>query len=434
MVEYGSALTGGTVTLPPSKSAAHRALIAGALCRAPVTVSPVDTSRDMEATLGVLTALGAAVAREEKTVALDGGGLGPGTGQTLFCGESGSTLRFLLPVAGALGGRWTFTGAGRLPRRPLGAYEILLPAHGVSLSRSGPEGLPLTIEGRLTPGRFALPGDVSSQFITGLLLALPLLEGDSEIVLTTALASAGYVDLTLAALGRFDIEIEKRPTGWGVPGGQRYRASGPVRVEGDWSQAAFFLELAALDPRGQELCLAGLERHSLQGDRACVELFGRFGLDLRWDGDLLRARNPHAGEPYGGLEGQVIDAEQIPDMVPALVVTAALARGETRIVHAGRLRLKESDRLAAMEEALTALGGRVAATPDGLVISGAEELAGGVARGCNDHRVVMALAAAGLRSRGPVRVTDEESIQKSYPGFFRELEKLGGSVHVVELG
>lgn len=436
MVQYGSSLAGGTVALPPSKSAAHRMLIAGALCGAPVTVSPVDASRDMEATLRVLRALGAQADydRASRTVSLNGVGLSKGEGDLLPCGESGSTLRFLLPVAAALGGRWTFTGEGRLPQRPLTAYEELFPAHGARLTPTGEEGLPLVCEGRLAPGRYALAGNVSSQFITGLLLALPLLEGDSEIVLTTPLESSGYVDLTLAVLEKFGVAPETTPTGWRVPGGQKYRAPASLRVEGDWSQAAFFLALAALDPMGHALRLTGLDPASVQGDKACVEVFTGFGLETRWEDGALIARNPRAGEPFGGLTGQVIDAGQIPDMVPALAVTAALARGETRIVNAARLRLKESDRLAAMEAALTALGGQVTATADGLVIQGVEALAGGTALGCNDHRVVMALAAAGLRSRQPVRVTDERSIEKSYPGFFRDLAQIGGSAHVIQLG
>ena len=434
-VEYGRSLAGGTVALPPSKSTAHRLLIGAALSGRPAAVEPIDLSRDMEATLGVLEALGARTAYDPaaRRATLDGSGLGAGHGQALNCLESGSTLRFLLPVAAALGGEWTFTGEGRLPQRPLGAYRELFPAHGVEVTSGGSE-LPLRLSGRLTPGRYELAGNVSSQFITGLLLALPLLGGDSEIALTTPLESAGYVNITRACLERFGVEVRATAAGWQVPGGQRYAAPPAVTVEGDWSQAAFFLALAALDPEGQEIRLTGLNRESVQGDRACVEAFAGFGLEAAWDGDVLTARNPRAGQPFGGLHGREIDAGQIPDMVPALAVTAALARGETRIVHAGRLRLKESDRLAAMEEALTALGGKVAATAEGLVIRGVEELAGGTAPGANDHRVVMALAAAGLRSRSPVRVTDPRSIEKSYPGFFRDLNKIGGSAHVVQLG
>ena len=329
-----------------------------------------------------------------------------------------------------MGGRWTFTGEGRLPQRPLDVYRELLPAHGVKYQDPGEDFLPLTVEGRLEPGVFALPGNVSSQFITGLLLTLPLLSGDSEIVLTTPLESKGYVNLTLQAMERFGVTACRTGRGWRVPGGQRYRPHN-LAVEGDWSQAAFFLTMAALAPAGAQVELAGLSRDSLQGDKACVELFEGFGLDLRWEGDLLLCGNPRAGEPFRGLRGQVIDAAQIPDMVPALSVCAALSQGETAIVNAQRLRLKESDRLAAMEAALTALGGKVLSREDGLVLKGVETLKGGRALGVNDHRVVMALAGAALGSRGPVTVTDAWSVRKSYPGFFDDFMRLGGIAHVL---
>ena len=309
-------------------------------------------------------------------------------------------------------------------------YRDLLPGHGVSYRDPGDDSLPLTISGQLTPGAYQVPGNISSQFITGLLLALPLLPGDSDILLTTPLESEGYVNLTLQAMAQFGVTALPTEQGWHVPGRQSYRPQN-APVEGDWSQAAFFLAMAALAPGGEAVELSGLSPQSRQGDRACVELFQNFGLSIRWQGDRLLARNPHAGEPFHGLRGQAIDAAQIPDMVPALSVCAALSRGETRIYNAQRLRLKESDRLAAMEQALTALGGKVRATADGLVIQGVETLSGGLAQGANDHRVVMALAAAALGSRGPVTVTDAWSIRKSYPKFFTDFESLGGKAHVV---
>ena len=436
MVVYQRQFDGGEITLPPSKSAAHRALLCAALTGGRAEVQNVDASRDMEATLGALRALGAKADFDPaaKAVFLDGGGLGALSGGTIDCLESGSTLRFLIPLAAALGGTWRFVGRGRLPQRPLGVYEDLLPAHGVQLRREGGDHLPLAVSGRLSPGEYRLPGDVSSQFVTGLLLALPLLDGESRIVLTTPLESAGYVELTLSVLRDFGVAAEKTGDGWRVPGGQRYRADRPYTVEGDWSQAAFFLAMAALDPGGHTVRLRGLDPESVQGDRACVERFSAFGLDCRWENGALAAQNPRAGEAFGGLTGHIIDAAQIPDMVPALAAVGAFAAGETRIVNAGRLRLKESDRLAAMEDAVNALGGRARATPDSLVLTGTESPPGGTAQGCGDHRVVMALAAAAQRCRGPLSVTDERSVEKSYPGFFRDFRTLGGIAHVVDLG
>ena len=431
-VTYGNEFRGGRVTLPPSKSVAHRAMLCAALSRGSCALSHMAGSQDIDATARAIEALGGEVRLEEDRglCLVEGAGLGRAQGGVIHCGESGSTLRFLIPIACALGGMWTFIGEGRLPRRPLDVYRELLPAHGVKYQDPGEDFLPLTVEGRLEPGVFALPGNVSSQFITGLLLALPLLSGDSEIVLTTPLESEGYVNLTLQAMERFGVTASRTGRGWRVPGGQRYRPQ-DLAVEGDWSQAAFFLTMAALAPAGAQVELAGLSRDSLQGDKACVELFEGFGLDLRWEGDLLLCGNPRAGEPFRGLRGQVIDAAQIPDMVPALSVCAALSQGETAIVNARRLRLKESDRLAAMEAALTALGGKVLSREDGLVLKGVETLNGGRALGVNDHRVVMALAGAALGSRGPVTVTDAWSVRKSYPGFFDDFMRLGGIAHVL---
>ena len=431
-VTYGNEFRGGRVTLPPSKSVAHRAMLCAALSRGSCALSHMAGSQDIDATARAIEALGGEVRLEEDRglCLVEGAGLGRAQGGVIHCGESGSTLRFLIPIACALGGRWTFTGEGRLPERPLDVYRELLPAHGVRYQDPGREFLPLTVEGRLEPGVFALPGNVSSQFITGLLLALPLLSGDSEIVLTTPLESEGYVNLTLQAMERFGVTASRTGRGWRVPGGQRYLPQ-DLAVEGDWSQAAFFLTMAALAPARAQVELAGLSRDSLQGDKACVELFEGFGLDLRWEGDLLLCGNPRAGEPFRGLRGQVIDAAQIPDMVPALSVCAALSQGETAIVNAQRLRLKESDRLAAMEAALTALGGKVLSREDGLVLKGVETLNGGRALGVNDHRVVMALAGAALGSQGPVTVTDAWSVRKSYPGFFDDFMRLGGIAHVL---
>lgn len=419
-VSYGAAFTGGSLTVPPSKSAAIRALLCGALARrtggGSCEVTNLYASEDI-----TVTARAAEI-------------LCTGKGGEVDCGESGSLLRFIIPVAAALGGRWRFTGRGRLPQRPIGVYAELLPAHGVSFaSEESGCGLPLTVEGRLTPGSFSLPGNISSQFVTGLLMALPLLDGDSELLLTSPLESRGYVDMTMDILRDFGIVVNPTDGGWQIPGRQRYE-NPSYQVEGDWSQAAFFLNIAALSPTGAQVRLKGLRPNSLQGDRACIDVFDRFGLDVRWEGMELVAQNRYAGEPFGGLRGQTLDVSDITDMVPAASVCAALSRGETRFENAGRLRLKESDRLDAMKRAINTLGGIASEDGDTLIIHGVEHLKGGRANGCNDHRVVMALAGAGLRSESPVEVTDAHSINKTYPTFFEEYRRLGGIAHVFQLG
>lgn len=430
-VVYQGGRLAGSVNIPPSKSAAHRAILCAALSGKPCVVSNLSASEDMKATIGAIKALGCDCAEQEKAGTLQIKGREQVEKAEIHCLESGSTLRFLIPVAAALGMEAVFQGSGRLPQRPLGVYEDLLPAHGVKLRTSG--GLPLGIAGRLRGGKYTLPGDVSSQFITGLMFALPLLEEDSEIMLSSPLESAGYVDLTIQILFEFGILVEPVKGGWQVPGRQRYRAR-DYRVEGDWSQAAFFLCMAALSPSGDPLFIRGLRPDSKQGDKACVKLFQQFGLQVEDTEEGMRAWNPNWREPFGGRKGISIDAAQIPDMVPALAVCGALSRGETRIFHAGRLRLKESDRMEAMQKAVSALGGRVVATADELILQGVPQLSGGQADGKNDHRIVMALAAASLCSKDPVRVTDAWSIRKSYPNFFEDFKSIGGIADVIHLG
>lgn len=290
-------------------------------------------------------------------------------------------------------------------------------------------GLPFHITGKLQSGDFRVPGNISSQFITGLLFALPLLKKDSTVTLTTPLESKGYIDLTIEVLAGFGVKIEETETGWHISGGQTYRAE-HYTVEGDWSQAAFFLSEAAVS--GGPIRLLGLSETSLQGDKACVHLWRQFGLSVTEENGVYVAENKNTDKPYRGLHGIAINAAQIPDMVPALAVTAAFAEGETVISHAERLHLKECDRLLAMEAALKNLGADIKAVPDGLIIHGKPALTGGKAEGMNDHRVVMALAAAGCACT--VTVTDAESIKKSYPGFFRDHKHLGGIADGIDLG
>ncbi len=296
----------GEGQIPPSKSAAHRALIAAALAGGG-RVEGLAQSQDIAATMEAMAALGIGFAEDAGAHTVISRPVP--THPVVDCRESGSTLRFILPILGAKGIPATLIGRGRLPERPLGVYSDCLPAHGMTLSDSH---LPLTLSGRLTAGRFALPGDISSQFLTGLLFALPLCEGDSELVLTTPLQSAGYVEMTLRALQMAGIVIEATPTGWHIPGGQAYR---PVthRVEKDWSQAAFFLAAGGI---AGEVTLSGLDTASPQGDKAILELLRRFGADITVTDNTVTCRK-------APLHGITIDASQIPDLVPILSVVAA---------------------------------------------------------------------------------------------------------------
>lgn len=414
----------GMLTPPPSKSAAHRALICAALAGGG-TVNGVLPSEDMRATLRAVQALGTPAEITGTQIHFSARRpLSPSEQApvTVDCGESGSTLRFFIPLFAAMGIDAVFTGSGRLPQRPLGVYADCLPVHGVDFTPPANGGsLPLRVAGRLRGGEYALPGNVSSQFITGLLFALPLCQEDSVIRLTSPLESAGYVDMTLAALQRAGITVETTADGWRIPGGQAYRPA-DYTVEADWSQAAFLLAAGAL---AGNVRLQGLSLPSAQGDSAALALFRRFGADIATDAGGIRCRRA----PLHGID---INAAQIPDLVPILAVTAAFAEGVTHIFHAERLRIKESDRLAATADGLRRLGARVEETADGLRIHGGGPLTGGEVDGCNDHRIVMSMAVAALRCSGPVTISDAQSVAKSWPGFFIDFIHLGGNAHVFD--
>lgn len=408
----------GTIQVPPSKSASHRAVICAALSHGTSHIAPLSFSQDIKATLACARALGANVKVQEDGAFITGLSEKPQEA-VLDCGESGSTLRFFLPITAALGIPATFLGKGKLPSRPLEPLASQMAEHGISFS--GPHGMPLSISGVLTPGRFELPGNVSSQFITGLLFSLPLLDGDSEIILTSELESSGYVDMTLEMLRTFGISVTPIHDGWKIPGTQHYHST-DGNVEADYSNAAFWLAAGAL---GQLLTIRGLSLNSKQGDREILSLLKRFGA-------ILCEREREILICGQALRGISIDASQIPDLVPILAVIAACCEGTTTISNAGRLRLKECDRLAAVSDVLNRLGANVTEFSDSLTIQGKPRLAGGVTvDGWGDHRIVMAAAIAALRCEHPVTITGAQAVAKSYPSFFEDYQTIGGICHVL---
>lgn len=409
---------GGTVAAPPSKSAAHRALICAALSRHVRAVSPISCSADMEATLSALDAMGFPSCRRWEQVTFLGYTRPEGV-KEINCRESGSTLRFLLPLAAALGMKALFTGEGRLPQRPMDALTEQLTAHGVTFS--APQ-MPFEIGGFMKPGLYTLPGDVSSQFVSGLLLALPLLAGDSEIRLTSPLQSGAYVDMTLDALKHAGIRIERVPTGYLVPGGQQYTPK-DYAVEGDWSNGAFWLCAGTLFSE-QGVTVTGLDPDCAQGDRAVLEILRRFGASpILSEGGITVQKT--------ALRGCAIDAGEIPDLVPILAVTAAFAKGHTEIYNAARLRIKESDRISSVAALLRDMGGVVDEGEDRLVIHGGRQLTGGDVDSVNDHRVAMSATVAALGCSGPVALYGAGAVNKSYPDFFKDFESLGGKQYVL---
>ena len=402
----------GEVTPPSSKSQAHRALIAAALGGGISTISNLADSQDIQATRRCLSALGALV-EDLGPGTLRVHGLGNSIPQagpfpTLDCGESGSTLRFLIPVALLVQGQAAFTGRGRLMERPLAPYEDLFRGKGIGWSM---EHSVLTLDsGRgydrlaLDPGEYRLPGDVSSQFITGLLFALPLLEGDSDLLLTAPLESRGYVDLTLDVLDRFGVVAEPRENGFHIPSGQMYQAR-DLAVEADWSQAAFWY---AANHLGGQVDILGMDPASRQGDRE-IAAYSR-----------MLARS-----------GQVeLDVSQCPDLAPPLAAMAAVRTGTTRLTNAARLRAKESDRLASVTRALRAMGGQVEEYADSLTIHGVKRLPGGGVVDCaNDHRIAMMAAVCAASAEAPVKLLGAECVRKSYPEFWTHFQSLGGELH-----
>lgn len=392
----------GDVTPPPSKSVAHRLIIAAALAKGRSVISSVYYSKDIIATIEAMRALGASIECDGSTVTIDGITEPPAKAE-IDCNESGSTLRFLIPVACALGVETTFIGRGRLPERPITPYLEELPKHGIEFDYSGT--MPFIVRGKLTGGEFKIAGDISSQFITGLLLALPLIEGGSRVTLTTKLESRPYVDITRDCLAKFGCDIAEDENGWSVDG--TCLSPCECAVEADFSQAAFFCAANAL---GSNVNINGLNVNSFQGDKKIVEICEKIvynkknGLDTAFEADC----------------------SDIPDLVPILAVLGSLCSGTTRITGAARLRIKECDRLAAMAESLNAVGGNVTELPDGLVIEGRDSLRGGEVPDFNDHRIPMAMAIASTRCTEPIIIRGAQCVAKSYPDFFEVFEGLGG--------
>lgn len=404
----------GEVHIPASKSQAHRMLLCAAMGENEVTLRCRGLSKDILATVACLKALGASVDAEGEVLHLRPVSAPPPGLCLLPCGESGSTLRFLLPLVGALGASAVFEREGRLPERPIEPLRRELCRNGMDIRSDGAR---LSCSGQLRPGAFSLPGNISSQYISALLMTLPLLEGESTLHMEGALESAAYVAMTEEVLRLGGVRTEKTGYGYRIPGGQRCRFAPELSVEGDYSNAAFFLCAGALSERG--IRVTGLDPQSRQGDRAIVPLLEEMGAQVASDGSSVTVKRD-------ALHGITIDASPIPDLIPVLSVVAAAASGETRVIHAQRLRLKESDRLHSTTQMLRALGAEAEELPDGLVIRGGRTLAGGTVDACGDHRIAMSAAVAGGICRGAVTICGSECVQKSYPDFWTDFQQLKG--------
>lgn len=409
----------GKADVIPSKSVAHRLLICAALSDNPTEIICPAESLDIAATARCLASLGAEITLHDGVYSVFP--IKEKKEAVLSCGESGSTLRFLIPVAAALGRDVTFTGEGRLPERPVSPLADCLASRGAAVDYDGT--LPLTTHGGLCGGRFTLPGNVSSQFISGLIFALPLLAEDSEIDITGKIESLPYIKMTLDAVSSFGIKAKMQGNKIIIPGKQTYRSPGKLTVEGDWSNAAFWLCLGALSENG--ITVHGLKSDSIQGDRAVLDILSRFGAEITRGDTGITVRKKT-------LSAVRIDASGIPDLVPVLSVVAAVANGETRITGAGRLRIKESDRIESTVNMLRSLGADAEPLSDGIRIFGKKRLSGGRVDSANDHRIAMSAAIAAAVSDGAVSIYGAEAVRKSYGDFYEKYAALGAVVNKKE--
>ncbi|PRR77993.1 3-phosphoshikimate 1-carboxyvinyltransferase [Clostridium liquoris] len=412
----------GSINIPPSKSLAHRAIIAAGLAKGESIIENIAYSKDILATIHGMKNFGVCIneINKDNNRALDIKGVSRIEIQNSIvdCIESGSTLRFLIPIALLQGDREvTFTGTGKLPQRPLDEYYNIFRNENI-FYQNEKGNLPLRVKGKLKPGEFHLKGDISSQFITGLMFALPLLNGDSKIIITSKLESKAYVDLTMDILNKFGIKIENNLyREFYIKGNQSYLAR-DYKVEGDFSQGAFWLTAGAI---GEEISCKNLNINSLQGDKEIINIIKSMGGIIDINHDFIKA-NPSE------LKGITIDASEIPDLVPILAVAGSVSNGVTKIINAKRVRIKECDRLHAIACELNKIGGDIEELEDSLIIKGNKKLKGGVVDSWNDHRIAMALAVASIACEEPLIINNSEAVEKSYPNFWEEFTNVGGNI------
>lgn len=403
----------GCVNIPASKSWAHRLLIAAALSKEPSVMICDGSSADIDATADCLRAMGAKIDCESNRISITP--IARPVGEELchlYCRESGSTLRFLVPVVGALGLNAVFHMEGRLPNRPMDVFYDCLSKMGMTIKQ---EGSLLYLSGRLTPGVYSIPGNISSQYISGLLLALPLLDGDSSLEVTGNIESFDYILMTEAALEASGYSVQRDGMSYKVKSVAGYEIPSLCKVESDWSSAAFLLSMGALSKRG--ITVRGMNLNSVQGDKRVVDILKDFGAFVTVSQDEITVK----GKALHGIE---VDAAQIPDLVPVIATVAAFAEGKTRIYNAQRLVYKESDRLSTTESMLKALGAEITKNDDGLIISGKTGIQGGKCQSFNDHRIAMSAAVAAVRCECDVIVEGAECVAKSFASFWDIIDGL----------
>ena len=419
----------GTIEIPPSKSYSHRAVIAAALAEneKKSKIDNLKFSVDITTTTDIMENWGAEIECFESALEIigNGGKIAP-RDKYVQCNESGSTIRFLIPVGITSENELVFDGKGKLVDRPLDSYYKIFKEQELKYETTGGK-LPLTVNGKLKSGNYEIDGNISSQFITGLLYALPLLDGDSKLIINKNLESKGYIDLTLEILQLAGIEIKNNAyKSFEIKGNQSYKPF-DYTVEGDYSQVAFWIVAGIISAnRDNEVKCLHVNKNSLQGDREIIEIVTRMGANLEIFDDYVIVKPSKT-------KGTVIDISQCPDIGPVLTVLAALSEGETRIINGERLRIKESDRITSIKTELNKFGGNVSEEGDSLIIQGVDGFTGGVTVSAwNDHRIAMSLAIASTRCEKEIILEEAESVRKSYPHFRDDFVKLGGEIEVIE--
>ena len=428
-IKIKPSILNGTIEIPPSKSYSHRAVIAAALAEnsRKSKIDNLKFSVDIITTTDIMENWGAKIKRFESALEIIGndGKVVP-KDKYVQCNESGSTIRFLIPIGITNENELIFDGKGKLVDRPLDSYYRIFDKQGIFYKNENGK-LPLTVNGKLKAGNYEIDGNISSQFITGLLYALPLLDGDSKLTINKNLESKGYVDLTLEILKLAGIEIVNNDyKSFDIRGNQIYKPF-DYTVEGDYSQVAFWIVAGIISAnKDNEVKCLHVNKNSLQGDREIIEIVKRMGANIEIFDDYVLVKPSKT-------KGTIIDISQCPDIGPILTVLGALSEGETRIINGERLRIKESDRITSIKTELNKLGANVVEEGDSLIIQGVEGFTGGVTvNAWNDHRIAMSLAIASTRCEKEIILEEAESVRKSYPHFWDDFVKLGGEIEVIE--
>jgi 3-phosphoshikimate 1-carboxyvinyltransferase len=408
----------GEIKAPPSKSLSHRALICAALAKGQSIITNISYSEDVIATINALELMGAKFEKHNQKLIVHGTRRIKAPHNPINCNESGSTLRFLIPVFSLSGKKVSFTGNSSLIKRPQSIYKKIFKEDKNTFELKDNK---IIINGSVTAREYILKGNVSSQFFSGLMFSLPLLKEDSTISIDGTLESKGYIDLTIKTLEEFGIEIIELESGYFIKGNQSYEPTN-FNIEGDYSQAAFFLVGGILNGR---IKVSDLEHESFQGDKAIIDVIKSM------KGKVIFMENGFITD-YSSTKGTTIDLSDFPDLGPIIALLGCLSEGKTKIINASRLRIKESDRIDSTVRTLKALGANISSTKDEIIIKGKTTLKGGVTvDSYNDHRIAMMVSIAASLSKEKVILTNANAVSKSYPNFFEDYKNVGGKLKII---